>query len=823
MLEVKNDRFISARARRRHTSSIGAGYSIAHGIDNKHREVVAVREPERIFESVLIQPFDSCFVGSYDELSEVYHNKYLFVFIPQRGAKKAHRHDGLDILTYRPIVLPLAPYLSRLPCGHRGSPSHTLYGQRHYTMAKTICQGCFVYSLKHHYNDDNSLAFNFGFCYNTNKDVFGCGNMRFIGCKTNLLNEINSVIQENCDNTERVFCDLFSGTGTVSRFFKPKYQIISNDMMYFSHILTAATIENNQIPEFKRLREEGITDPLTFLEIAPIQEKNGYITETFSPVGNAGRMYFIEENAERIDFIRDTIEIWKQRDWINQSEYKYLLACLIEGVPFVSNITGTYGAYLKTWDKRALKRFELQRLDIYNNSQRNICYNEDANDLIRKISGDILYIDPPYNERQYLPNYHVLETIARNDKPVVFGKTGLRDYSNQKSKYCNKSQVYGAFEDLIANADFKHIIISYSNDGLLSLDEMLYLLNTLCIPNSVKVYKINYNRYKSKIQNEHEEHFEYLFYARKKDTHLSEKQLPNIAVSQSIITGAKKKYIKSPMNYIGGKYKLLPQLINLFPDSIDTFVDLFAGSFTVTANVKANKYVCNDINYKIVEMVRTLCYADIDVILARIHSKIQEYGLSKTNTDGYNRFREFYNANNNPIDLFTLSCFSFNYQFRFNNQLEYNNPFGKNRSQYSAVTEKNLIAFVNAMKNRQIEFFSRDFRKINSSYLGTNDFVYCDPPYLITTGCYNDGNRGFKDWKTQEEKDLLLWLDDINVKGIKFALSNLFRHNGKDNKLLIEWAKKYNAHTIDSDYSNCNYQLKDKSNADTVEVLITNY
>ena len=118
------------------------------------------------------------------------------------------------------------------------------------------------------------------------------------------------------------------------------------------------------------------------------------------------------------------------------------------------------------------------------------------------------------------------------------------------------------------------------------------------------------------------------------------------------------------MNYIGGKYKLLPQLIELFPKAIDTFVDLFAGSFTVTANVKANNYICNDINYKVVEMVRTLCYADIEVVLARIHAKIKEYGLSKTNAEGYKRFREFYNLNSNPIDLFTLSCFSFNYQFR---------------------------------------------------------------------------------------------------------------------------------------------------------------
>jgi adenine-specific DNA-methyltransferase len=655
------------------------------------------------------------------------------------------------------------------------------------------------------------------------KDVIGCENMRFIGCKTNLLDEIDNVIKENCGTQNRVFCDIFAGTGAVSRYFKPKYQIISNDIMYFSHVITAATIENNQIPEFKHLKEEGITDPLSFLEITPIQANDeGYVAKTYSPAGEAGRMYFIEENANRIDFIRDTIERWKDRNWIDQSEYKYLLACLIEGVPFVSNITGTYGAYLKKWDRRAYKRFELQRLPVDNNNMHNICYNEDANELIRKISGDILYVDPPYNDRQYLPNYHVLETIAKNDHPQVSGITGVRNYANQKSRYCNKQQAYSAFEDLISNADFKHIIISYSDDGLLTVDEMTTLLKKYCMENTVKVYKISYNRYKGKIQSNNSEHFEYLFYARKKNDEPIITQ-PKTELPKAVNVTSAKRFIKSPMNYIGGKYKLLPQLFELFPKDIDTFIDLFAGSFTVTANINANKYICNDINYKVVELVRTFCYADIDIVLKRIHDKIDEYKLSKINADGFTAFRDFYNSNGNPIDLFTLSCFSFNYQFRFNNQLEYNNPFGRNRSQYSEVTEKNLILFMKQLKKKNIEFYSRDFRDLDISKYGKNDFIYCDPPYLITTGSYNDGHRGFGDWKDEEEHGLLEWLDKANANNIKFALSNVLVHNGKTNDILSEWAKKYIVHNIKSNYSNCNYQLKDKTTNDTVEVLITNY
>ena len=155
--------------------------------------------------------------------------------------------------------------------------------------------------------------------------------------------------------------------------------------------------------------------------------------------------------------------------------------------------------------------------------------------------------------------------------------------------------------------------------------------------------------------------------------------------------------------------------------------------------------------------------------------------------------------------------------------MEYNNPFGRNRSQFSETTKKNLLLFMDSMKKKNVEFYTRDFREISINGLGSNDFIYCDPPYLITTGSYNDGNRGFKDWKSQEEIELLAWLDDAHSRNIKFALSNVLRHKGKENKILIEWAKKYNIHFIKSDYSNCNYQLKDKSQADTVEVLITNY
>lgn len=249
--------------------------------------------------------------------------------------------------------------------------------------------------------------------------------MRYIGNKTNLLKNINQVIKDNCDGNEKVFCDLFSGTSSVARFFKNRYKIISNDILYFSYVLQRATITNNEIPDFEKLKNKlNVENVLDYLETININRKKykTFIYDNYSPNDNCERMYLTPENAKRIDYIRTTIEKWKKENLIKENEYFYLLATLIEGVPFVSNITGTYGAYLKDWDKRAFKKFEMIRLNIVNNNEENECYREDANELIKKVSGDILYIDPPYNSRQYLPNYHLLETIARYDEPKINGK-----------------------------------------------------------------------------------------------------------------------------------------------------------------------------------------------------------------------------------------------------------------------------------------------------------------------------------------------------------------------------------------------------------------
>lgn len=344
--------------------------------------------------------------------------------------------------------------------------------------------------------------------------------MRFIGCKTLLLDDIKAVIDENAPNAKS-FCDVFSGTSTVARYFKQWYEIYSNDFLYFSYVLQKATIECDAIPKFKKLAEEKkIADPIDYfnnlsnkkMEILP-QEKR-FFQNTYAPTG--GRMYINDENALRIDYARNCVEDWRNEGILSEDEYFYLIACIIEGIPFVSNISGTYGAFHKKWERRSFKVYELYRLHVITNGKKNCCYNMNGADMLKNVSGDILYIDPPYNGRQYLSNYHVLETAAKYDYPEVRGITAQRPYENNKSDFCLKGKAVKAFDELINNAQFKHLILSYSTNGLMTPEEIEGVMKKYGKPETYKIYWIPYRRYKSRKQGKKEELKEMLVYIEKR-------------------------------------------------------------------------------------------------------------------------------------------------------------------------------------------------------------------------------------------------------------------------------------------------------------------
>lgn len=279
------------------------------------------------------------------------------------------------------------------------------------------------------------------------------------------------------------------------------------------------------------------------------------------------------------------------------------------------------------------------------------------------------------------------------------------------------------------------------------------------------------------------------------------------------------EYVKSPLNYTGGKYKLLPQLLELFPKQVNTFVDLFAGGGNVSVNVKAEKVVFNDLMWQVPEMLQEFKKIGVEESLRKIDGYISSYDLSKENKEGYLALRELYNkGKSDPLMLYTLICYSFNNQIRFNNKGAYNMPFGKDRSSFNPTLREKFIIFVQRLQGMEIQFSSKDFRELDLDTLGENDFVYCDPPYLITVASYNE-NGG---WGEQAERDLLAKLDTLDKAGVKFGLSNVFESKGKENIILKEWAKGYTVHYLDHTYSNCSYHKKNKQSKD-IEVFITNY
>lgn len=338
--------------------------------------------------------------------------------------------------------------------------------------------------------------------------------MRYIGSKTALLGEIASTITKIAPKATHL-TDLFAGTGSVGQFFKPSFDVVSNDILYFCYVINSARIQLAETPGFEDLSKKLGKGPIDFLNQLEADPKSAsesdFTLNAFSPAGVAKRMYLTTKNALQIDRARQTIEDWSSTMQITQQEYLYLLASLVESIPSYSNTAGTYGAYLKQWDSRSLKRFQIQGIQVQKGGKRNVVYNRDASELITELSGEVLYLDTPYNGRQYSSNYHLLETVARYDSPELRGKTGTRSDQAGKSDFCSTSKVYNAFEAIFQNAAFDHIVVSYSSEGLLSEDELVALLKKHGSSKSLVVRKIPYRRYKRVANDEREHVLEYVF------------------------------------------------------------------------------------------------------------------------------------------------------------------------------------------------------------------------------------------------------------------------------------------------------------------------
>ncbi|OQA49944.1 MAG: Modification methylase FokI [Firmicutes bacterium ADurb.Bin300] len=637
-------------------------------------------------------------------------------------------------------------------------------------------------------------------------------NRRYLGNKYKLLPFIEKIVSENCTGIGTV-ADVFTGTGAVASIFTEQ-KVITNDIMYSNYICNLAWFGAESYSF------EKVANIIVEYNALDIKEEN-YFSENFADT------YFSKADCAKIGFIREDIEEKYIHKNINERERAILLTSLLYAMDKIANTCGHYDAF------RQGGVFE-RSLELYvptpeeHNNENNLCLNMDANDLVRNIEADLVYIDPPYNSRQYCDAYHLLENVARWEKPEVFGVARKMDRTALKSDYCTTKAV-SAFEDLIKNIKAKYILFSYNNmkekgndrsNAKISDDEIFRILGE---KGEVQVFSKSYKAFttgKSNIAGNEER----LFLCKCFDD--------------------EKEIIPSPLNYVGGKFKLLPQILPLFPKNINLFVDLFCGGCNVGINAEAQKVIFNDYNVKLLYLYNTFKNLDKETTFELIEHTIDKYGLSRSNKNGYEyyncqssnglgdynksgflKLRQDFNDKKNEdyyyyIMLYVLIVYSFNNQIRFNRAGEFNLPVGKR--DFNSKMEQKLSKFIDRLKSGDFTFTSKDFKEFDLDSLDENSFIYADPPYLITCATYNEQNG----WNEQAEKDLLSFLDKANEKGIRFALSNVLRSKGKENHILLGWLDhnkdKYKAVNLDYSYANSNYQTKDKT-ASAEEVLIVNY
>ena len=653
--------------------------------------------------------------------------------------------------------------------------------------------------------------------------MFSINNRRYIGSKARMIDSIDEVLKKEKIEYSS-FLDLFGGTGIVGDHFNNQStKVYVNDLLKSNYISYQAWFGNEKIDKKKLINYIEKYNNLKDLN-------ENYFSINFSDT------YFSKFNCKKIGYIREDIENEYINNNLNLRERAILITSLLYAMDKIANTVGHYDAYRKngTLDKE----LELFMLDLKSNqnNKNNKIFNEDSNELVKNLKADVVYIDPPYNSRQYSDAYHLLENVATWEKQEVFGVAKKMKRNGIKSKYCSVSAPL-AFKELIENIDAKYIIVSYNNMGTkgagrsqakISDDDIMSVLSK---KGKVKVYETDFNQFntgKTNINN----HKERLFVCKVgKNTKKKEKVVvPNI------------DKVKSPLNYTGGKYKILNQIIPIFPNDLDLFVDMFSGGANVGINVNAKKIVCVDKQKEIIRIMELFKKYEDGYIIDKLEKIIDKYELSNSLLNGYecyectsdkglgsynktkyiNLRNDYNHLKNDSIEkdflFLTLVIYGFNNQIRFNSEGEFNMPVGKR--DFNNSLRKNLKKFITKLKTKDIDFVNSDFREfVIETY--ENSLVYCDPPYFLGTASYNE-NGG---WTEKDEIDLLNYLSVLDSHGVKFALSNVIEHKGDKNNILDAWIRKnnYKVHFINCDYNNSNYHKQEGNVKKTVEILVTNY
>lgn len=335
---------------------------------------------------------------------------------------------------------------------------------------------------------------------------------RYIGNKTKIVNEILYDVKHLIGETGTVV-DLMCGTASVAKAFKHSgYNVIAADLMTYSSFHAMVELLIDEPPSFLGLSEVFVSMEdnnyhryLQVLEhLNNLKPTEGYFFKEFSPEGKPEhypepRKYFSSENAKKVDAVIEVLNNWRDNNQISELENALLRHDLILSVNPIANISGTYGHFHANTVKRALDPLIIKdhiEYDLFNEKKtgNHVVYRGYAEELSESITADLCYIDPPYMKRQYAANYHILETLARGDSPEAVGASGLRPWRDQYSNFCSKLKIRDSFRMIFKNMNCNTFLISYSEDGLLTLEELTELFNEF---GTVSVRKFSHKRFRS--------------------------------------------------------------------------------------------------------------------------------------------------------------------------------------------------------------------------------------------------------------------------------------------------------------------------------------
>jgi len=629
---------------------------------------------------------------------------------------------------------------------------------------------------------------------------------RYIGNKNKLSNWIFETIAQQTENCSTFF-DVFAGTGTIAQKAMKIYnKVIINDILFSNQVIYKAFFEAK---EWDKEKIKIILKGYNTLNSNEIEDN--YFSNNF------GDKFFDYENAKLIGYIRQDIE--NQKNNLTEKEYCILLATLIYNIDKIANTVGHFDAYIKKTIRKQKLYLRLIEITDFQNIE---IHRENANELIHKVKTDIAYIDPPYNSRQYSRFYHIYENLIKWQKPELFG-VALKPPTENMSVYCTV-QAKKAFKELVENIDSKYLIVSYNNtynskssssENKMKLEEIELILKN---KGETQVFESSH-RFFNTGKTDFNNHKEYLFIT--KTNHINK-----------II-----KAIRSPLFYVGDKFKLIPQIKKYFPENIDRFIEPFTGGGSVFLNAEAKEYYLNDINKYVVKIHSFLLENanNTSLFFQKTKELINKYALSQSyvedivpselkekfgktyyahfNKESFKKLKKDFNNDKQNIHLlYLLLIYGFNRMLRFNSKDEYNLPVGN--VDFNKNVIESLEDYFDWVQNKNIKWHNLDYIAfLNNFEFKENDFIYFDPPYLITFSEYN------KLWNEEKELEFIQYLDILHNKNIKFAVSNVTHYKGRENSLFIEWAKKYNIYPIKSNY----ISYHDNSIKNFQEVLITNY